>query len=541
MQANYSIADLPLSLANAVMPASVPLVFEGTIGGQGDIAASADGTLRGRAEIRSDKGRITRQLEATADAPEVLLTYDDLNLTADLAGPDANARLSARLDEGGTLQGRLAARGLAQASTSLDGAVDAMLPNLRVVELFAPQLANVQGRAELHAAVRGTLDDPELSGEFRATNLATDIPQVGLKLKDGTLSVAPTSKDSFRIAGNITSGQGRLDISGDATTAGVVRMKLSGKRFQAADIPAVNVIIDPQLEFERVPERMSLTGSVHVPSAHIDLQKLPKKERTQGVSSDVVVIDAKTQEEAKAEGLPLFANVKVTLSDQVVLVGYGLDAKVTGELDVKEQPGAATSGSGVVRVAGTYKAYGQDLEIRQGQLMFAGTPLDNPRLNFVAVRVIDDADVIAGLKVAGSAQSPELTVFSEPAMSQSDALAYVVTGKPLSEVGEGEGDGDMLQAAARSLGTAGGGVLAKSIGKRLGVDEFGIEDSEALGGAALTIGQYLSPRLFVSYGVGVFEPGNVLTVRYKLSKELAFEALNSTNDSQAAIEYRMER
>jgi translocation and assembly module TamB len=126
-------------------------------------------------------------------------------------------------------------------------------------------------------------------------------------------------------------------------------------------------------------------------------------------------------------------------------------------------------------------------------------------------------------------------------MSQSDALAYVVTGKPLNEVGEGEGEGDMLQAAARSLGTATGGVLAKNIGKRLGVDEFGIKDSEALGGAALTIGQYLSPRLFVSYGVGVFEPGKVLTMRYKLSKELAIEALNSTKDSQAGIEYRVER
>jgi translocation and assembly module TamB len=193
-----------------------------------------------------------------------------------------------------------------------------------------------------------------------------------------------------------------------------------------------------------------------------------------------------------------------------------------------------------VRVEGTYKAYGQDLTIRQGQLLFAGTPLDNPRLSIVAVREVEEVN--AGFRVTGSAQNPQMTVFSEPAMGQSDALAYILTGKPLSEVGASDGEGDMLQSAARSLGTAAGGLLAKNIGKRLGVDEVGIKESEALnGGAALTVGQYLSPRLYLSYGVGIFEPGEVITLRYKLSKDVHIEALNGPEDSRAGIEYRKER
>jgi translocation and assembly module TamB len=197
-----------------------------------------------------------------------------------------------------------------------------------------------------------------------------------------------------------------------------------------------------------------------------------------------------------------------------------------------------------VRVEGTYKAYGQDLTIRQGRLLFAGSPLDNPRLNIVAVREIEPEEgdtVIAGLNISGSAQNPQLTVFSEPAMGQSDALAYLVTGKPLSEVGQGEGEGDMLQSAARSLGAAAGGLLAKNIGKRLGVDELSVKDDEAIGGAALTVGQYLSPRLYLSYGIGLFEPGEVITLRYKLSRSLALEALNGPEDSRAGLEYRKER
>jgi translocation and assembly module TamB len=172
--------------------------------------------------------------------------------------------------------------------------------------------------------------------------------------------------------------------------------------------------------------------------------------------------------------------------------------------------------------------------------LFAGTPVDNPRLSIVAVREIEA--VTAGFRITGSAQNPQLTVFSEPAMGQSDALAYILTGKSLNEVGASDGESDALQSAARSLGTAAGGLLAKNIGRRLGVDEVGIKESEGLGGgAALTVGQYLSPRLYLSYGVGLFEPGEVITLRYKLSKELHLEALNGPVDSRAGIEFRRER
>jgi translocation and assembly module TamB len=542
LHAQYNLQNVPLGLANTFAPASMPLSFAGTIDGRGAIEGSADGVFKGNADIRSASGRISRTSEANLGDPEVLLSYADLSIVGQLDGPNANARLDARLNDTGALQGQVALRGLAEPVTNLEGDLTANLPSLRVIEVFAPQLANVQGKADLRASVRGTLDDPKIGGELRVTEFASDVLEVGLKLRNGHVSVTPTQQDTFSITGGISSGPGQIEFQGEATTAGSIDMTLKGKQFQAADIPSANVIIEPDLKLERIPERTVITGKLHIPSARIDLQKLPRKESTQGASSDVVVIDARTQEEEQAEAVPLEAQIDVSFGEKVNLVGYGLDARVLGQLGVKEEPGSPTTGSGEVRVEGTYKAYGQDLTIRQGQLLFAGTPLDNPRLNIVAVRVLDE--VTAGLRITGSAQNPQLAVFSDPAMGQSDALAYIVAGKPLSEVGQGESDaeGDALQSAARSLGTAAGGLLAKNIGKRLGVDELGVKESEALGGgAALTVGQYLSPRLYLSYGVGLFEPGEVITLRYKLSKSLALEALNGPEDSRAGIEYRKER
>jgi translocation and assembly module TamB len=252
----------------------------------------------------------------------------------------------------------------------------------------------------------------------------------------------------------------------------------------------------------------------------------------------VVVVDAQTRAD-EAEKAPVFAEITVNIGKKVELTGFGLQANVEGALQVRERPGEPTLGSGEVRVAGKYKAYGQDLTIQRGQLLYAWTPLDNPNLNIEATRTVET--VTAGLRIRGNAKAPELTVYSDPPMSQANALSYLVAGKPIDEIGAGDSDAGAMQSAARSLGVAGGGLLAKSLGKRLGVDELSVKEDEMLGGAALTVGQYLSPRLYLSYGVGLFEPGDVITLRYKLSDELALQTQRGPEDTRAGIEYRIEK
>ena len=153
------------------------------------------------------------------------------------------------------------------------------------------------------------------------------------------------------------------------------------------------------------------------------------------------------------------------------------------------------------------------------------------------MRVVDD--VTAKLSVTGSAQGPILQVSADPSMPQTAALSYLVTGKPIDQVGSGEGD--LVQSAARSLGGAAGNFLAKNIGKRIGIDEIGVGDSSEIGGSAFTVGQYLSPRLYISYGVGIFEPGQVVTLRYRISRKFNVEASQGPKSQRAGINYKQEK
>jgi translocation and assembly module TamB len=342
--------------------------------------------------------------------------------------------------------------------------------------------------------------------------------------------------NAITLTGKVSSGDGQLTMQGDTRAAGVLNVKVQGKDFLVADSPAAKVFVEPDLDFVHTGGKMTLGGTVTVPKGHVDLTKLPQRGNVQRASPDVVVIDDDAV--AQSRRLPLEVHVRVILGKDVSVVGYGLDGKVEGQLMVHELPDEPTTGDGELRVSGTYQAFGQELTIQHGSLLFAaGQAIDDPQVNFTATRTADT--VTAKVTVSGTAQQPLLDVSSDPPLPQTQALSYLVTGRPLNNVDTS--DGDMVQAAARSLGGAAGNLIAQGLGKGLGIDNVGIEDNPHVGGAAFTVGQYLSPRLYVGYGVGLFESGQVVTIRYRINDRVSFEAVQGPLRQKAGINYRIER
>nr|WP_266171543.1 translocation/assembly module TamB domain-containing protein [Dyella subtropica] len=539
LDANYRLRDLPLALlATLASSSELPMRADGTLDGSGSIRRNAAGALTGTASITSPHGTVTY----TEHPDHPLLSYSDLALQAELSPSSQRATLRADLDHGGRLDGHI---GITGAQQALDGQLDLRINNLAFIELFTNEIANVKGGIDGTFRFGGTLKQPLLAGQANVNGLAAEVPFAGLKLSEGKLVVSTTDAQQFLISGGVQSGKGALQISGyagigqGATTA----LTIKGSQFTVADIPSAKVIISPDLQLTQDDKGTNVDGSVTLDSADVDVSKLPGAGATKA-SPDVVIVD-QAQMQEQAARLPITAQVKVDLGRKTHLVGLGLDGRLSGTLTVSERPGRATTGQGQITVDGIYKAYGQSLQIEQGRLLFASTPIDNPGLDIRAVRKLNPTATIdegqkVGLLVSGTAQRPVLTVFSNPVMEQSDALAYLITGKPLSQVKGGEGN--MVGAAAQALGSAAGDFLAKSIGSKIGLDDVGVTSNEALGGtSAFTVGKFLSPRLYLSYGVGLFEPGQVITLRYHLNHRWSFEAQNATDFSRASLNYRIEK
>lgn len=192
--------------------------------------------------------------------------------------------------------------------------------------------------------------------------------------------------------------------------------------------------------------------------------------------------------------------------------------------------------NGTLDIGGNYLAYGQRLAITRGRLSWSDTAIGDPLLDIRAQRQV--SDVTAGIDVTGHATRPQAEVWTDPASDQSEALAYLALGRPLSSASADESR--QLGAASAAL-TAGGNLLASQLGARLGLENAGVSQSRALGGSVLGIGKYLSPKLYVSYGVSLLGTGEVLTLKYLLRKGVDIEIESSTVENRASLNLRKEK
>ena len=98
----------------------------------------------------------------------------------------------------------------------------------------------------------------------------------------------------------------------------------------------------------------------------------------------------------------------------------------------------------------------------------------------------------------------------------------------------------MLANAANSLGLKGGNLVAKKLAARFGLEEARVETTGGLREASLVVGKYLSPRLYVTYGLGLFEPVSTFKIRYLLGREWTLQAEQGVGTS-ADFLYTVER
>ena len=312
----------------------------------------------------------------------------------------------------------------------------------------------------------------------------------------------------------------------------IALLALAGVGVTFANTPDLQVIADPDLVLRWLPDRLEVRGTLAVPTASVDLESL---DSSVPVSPDVVVVDPVEAPGEQPRARPLDLQLAVSLGDDVRLEGFGLDGRMTGAVTLRERPGRRATATGALQVTGAYRAYGQSLAIERARLGFASSPYDDPTLDIRAEREFDDVTV--GVQVRGTARRPETTIVSTPAMDTSEALSWLVFGRPLHTTTAGESE--RLGAAALALG-AGSNLVAQQIGARLGLDEVGVVDSRNLGGATLTVGKYVSPRLFLSYGVSLIGTGQVVTLKYLLSRNFDI-SVESGNENAASVNWRTER
>jgi len=461
----------------------------------------------------------------------------ELVLGASSLSGDINGELvSADLDM--ALVGQDYLRGKLQLNTgetqALSGQINSALNRFALLEPFVPQLSNIQGNLKADINVAGNLHKPQLTGAVTLTKGAADVDQAGLELRDINLQ-ALAADEHIHIQGSAKSGTGSVKLDGSlglqAESHWPLELTLSGENFEIAKIPEAQILISPDLKIAFADGSGKVKGLIKVPKAVLTIQDIP--ENAVKVSQDEIIIGEEKSGETAAVAPGIDIAIDVELGKQVSFTGLGLQTNLSGRLHiVKAEEKLAMQGD-VDMIKASYKRYGQDLTVRKGRFSFNG-PADNPWLDLEAIRVSKNKKVTAILGLSGPLQKPKTSISSEPALPESDALAYLITGQPLNQVSQSEGN--MVAAAALSYGS---GQLSW-VADKLGVDVLEVEEGETLQDTLLSVGQYLTPDFYVGAKVGLFNKQPVLVLKHNLTEKITVES--QTGKSQRIkLNYEIDR
>ncbi|MBE0568867.1 MAG: translocation/assembly module TamB domain-containing protein [Deltaproteobacteria bacterium] len=437
----------------------------------------------------------------------------------------------------------------------VEGSVTAMFEEKGLLPaLFPGMVQESTGRVALSVRAGGTWSAPEIRGSASLSDAGAFLPATGIHVKGVEMHVSFAGQEIRVDTLKVRSGDGTIEGSATVRLDGwrieSFRGTAKGKDFLAVDVPELRLVTSPDLSVEGTTGKVTVRGEVQVPEMMIRGQQTRPPVRP---SPDVVIVDAAptTGEES---AVSWDVSIRVVLGKHVLVKTQGIDARLEGTLTVATGESGGVVGKGSVHVAkGAYSTYGVRLDITRGNLYFAGTPLDRPTLDFLALRTV--GDVKAGVEVAGTLNQPVVKLYSEPTMPDTDILSYIVLGHPLGQGGAGEQAGPLMLAARALLSTAQSATMQDRLQRRLGI-EVNVETktvetsgaprtgAQAAGSqeteSAVTVGKYLNPQLYIAYGRSIFTGTNELTARYDFWKRWQVESRIGENESGVDLFYKIE-
>ncbi|SNY51081.1 autotransporter secretion inner membrane protein TamB [Arsukibacterium tuosuense] len=533
MAVNIELRQLDLASLNEFMPLAVRV--------SGELSANASANWQpGQSpfvelSVQSRSGALTEQTN-----PPIELNWRQLTLTSVLENDQLSANLQATLNEQAQLSAELGISDISTATRPLSGRLQLSDFTLAFLEPILDEYSELAGVLSADITADGSVESPMLAGQLALQQLRVKGKLAPTDINDGTLQVNFKGEQAD-LQGDIITPQGQLSLTGQADWQQLddwrARLTVKGDPL-SIQIEQGKLQVKPDLEITASPALTKVSGKIDIPSAQLSIDELPPN--AIGLSNDTVILNAEREPitEQQATAIPLEANIRVELGEKVQLEAFGLETLLRGGLQVRQKQNKQTINGEVRLVDGTFRSYGQDLLIRKGKMTFSGPP-DQPYLNVEAIRnpANMEDNVIAGIRVTGPADRPQINIFSEPAMPQANALSYLLVGRDLDS--ESGSAANAVTTSLIGMSIASSGSLVGEIGEAFGVSDLTLDTAGSGDSSQVTVSGYLNRDLQIKYGIGIFEPIGEFTLRYRLMQSLYLEAVSGL-DNAVDILYRFE-
>jgi translocation and assembly module TamB len=497
--------NLPISTLTAGLTPKVE--YQGTVNAAAKISSTGGAPFTGDARLDLVDAAIKHKL-ASGRTDVITFGSGFFTLKAEPAEMNAEVRLDAA--ERGLISGRLTSQrsGDDMMRWPMRGQLQMATGELGFITLYLPDIDRAAGHFDANLTLGGTLGEPSASGVIKLSDAELDFYQLNLALRAVDMEARIVS-NQLEFKSTAKAGEGTLASTGkiewrDRLPYG--ELKVNGENLRMVDVPEARINASPDLTFKITGRAIDVTGEVLVPYARIQPADL-----TNAVlpSADEKLVGP--TEEIEEDPFLVSSDIKMALGENVTIETYGLSGHITGSIRETTVPGQPTLATGELQVKdGQYVALARKLDIERGRLIFNGGLLADPAIDIRAVKVYPD--VKAGVNVRGTLREPRLSFFSEPSIPQSDIVQILLAGSSFNATSGNSANTNGSQEVAGQAAA----ILASQLGNRLGIPDISVE-SDLTNDTSLVLGRYLSPRLYLSYGISLTESISTIKMRYTLN------------------------
>jgi translocation and assembly module TamB len=499
--------NLPISTLTAGLTPNVE--YQGSVNATANASSTGGAPFVGKARVDLADAAIRHKL---ASGRTDVITFGSGFMTFDAGPSQLNAELRLDAAQRGLISGRVRADRTTSSlmDSPMHGQLQMATGELGFLTLYFPAVDRASGHFDANMTFDGTLGTPRASGIVKLSGAELDLYQLNLALRAVDME-ARIVANNLEFSSTASAGAGKLASSGkiewrDKLPYGEIRV--NGENLRVVDVPEARIDASPDLDFRIAGREILVKGEVKVPLARIqpaDLTNavLPSADERLVGPTEVVENDP----------FLVTSDITMTLGENVTIETYGLSGHITGSITERTLPGEPTRATGELQVKdGQYTALARKLDIERGRLIFSGGLLADPAVDIRAVKVFPD--VKAGVNVRGSLREPRLSFFSEPSIPQSQIVSLLLAGGSLQSVQGSDRAG--TPGARQEVAGQAAALLASQLGSKLGIPDISVE-STLQNETSLVLGKYLSPRLYVSYGVSLTESINTIKMRYTIN------------------------
>lgn len=520
--ANLDGTNIPAELMGYISPSHLPI--QGTFNTRGMTAGTLDNPEISLQLFQGSSG--TPLVIGSAEETQKRLTLNKFSAEIELKNHTLTSSAQADINTSGYLESMLTVEALDKKTNPLNGHISFYLPGLQPYAQLLPEINHLDGEFKGRIKLGNNLQHPSMQLDSELTIDSIYINTLAVELNEFHLKTSTLSSNRHHLEGKAKAGDGVVNLAGTMRLSSVedwqIDLQLTGENALLMNQPHQRLVVTPNLALRVTPTLIDLQGNLLIPSANIAYQSSAQR---LSLTPDAVIHGQQSQSEKEIVAYKM--DLQLQAGEDVHLEAFGINTGLKGQLNLNKPLDGTLTGQGLVElIDGAYRAYGQDLTVDRGFIRFSGT-LSDPDLDLEASRRIKD--VRAGLRVVGPVSNLKTTLFSEPALPETEILSYILRGKSLQESNSQEKN--TLANAMLAYSISQSSPITNQVSELSGLDEIGIEAEEGIDTVGLTLGKYITPRLYVRYGIGLVDQLNKLFLQYQLTNRLYLETESGAGQS----------